>query len=87
MSTGLDDNDKVSGWLRAVKRNTLVAGLIFIGIFLVAAATVTDSASKLVSVYNALFRDSKTHTAQSAGIFKGGRPYRDPMDGRATYKR
>lgn len=56
--------------MRALRRNPLIAFITFACIVLIAAATVTDSASKLVSVYNALFRKSNTPTVQLASEYK-----------------
>lgn len=70
MRTDINNNDKVTIWMRALRRNTLIALITFVCIVLIAAATVTDSAGKLVSAYNALFRKSNSPTVQSASRFK-----------------
>ena len=70
MSNGEDENDKVSRWMRALRRNTLIAVVVFACAVLIAAATVTDSASKLASAYHKLFIHSNTPAAQTAVNFR-----------------
>lgn len=70
MSIDADDNDKVSKWTRAVRRNKPIAAFIFLCILLIGAATVTDSARKLASTFRALFINSDTPMAQSTNLFR-----------------